>query len=156
MTGKGLSGGLYPMAATLMTPGLHAFFDTRPFVHVSTFGGAELGCVVAQAVLDVTEAPGFLDRVSEVSDRLAAAFDGLPFDLRRPGLMMGFRFERADGGMAAARAAYAQGPPGVQSPLEPARLFMSSNQPPTRLTQATSLPSAPANMTKRRPSDDAS
>ena len=60
--GKGLSGGIYPMAATLMTPELHAFFDTRPFVHVSTFGGAELGCAAALATLDVTEAPGFLER----------------------------------------------------------------------------------------------
>jgi putrescine aminotransferase len=109
VTGKGLSGGLYPMAATLMTARLHSFFDTRPFVHVSTFGGAELGCVVAQAVLDVTEAPGFLDRVSNVSDRLAAGFEGLPFELRRRGLMMGFRFEAPDGGVGAARAALDQG-----------------------------------------------
>ena len=109
VTGKGLSGGIYPMAATLMTATLHAFFDTRPFVHVSTFGGAELGCVVALATLDVTETPGFLERVNVVSGRLGAAFEHLPFELRRRGLMMGFRFERPDGGMAAARAAYDEG-----------------------------------------------
>ena len=63
VTGKGLSGGLYPMAVTLVTPELHAFFDTRPFVHVSTYGGAELGCAAALAVWDVVEAPGFLERV---------------------------------------------------------------------------------------------
>jgi acetylornithine/succinyldiaminopimelate/putrescine aminotransferase len=105
VAGKGLGGGIYPVAATLMTPQCHAFFDTRPFVHVSTFGGAELGCAVALAVLDVTEAPGFLERVNAVSDRLSSAFAGLPFELRRRGLMMGFRFDRPDGGMTAAAAA---------------------------------------------------
>jgi acetylornithine/succinyldiaminopimelate/putrescine aminotransferase len=109
VTGKGLGGGVYPVAATLMTPQCHAFFDTRPFVHVSTFGGAELGCAVALAVLDVTEAPGFLERVNAVSDRLCSAFAGLPFELRRRGLMMGFRFDRPDGGMTAAAAAYDAG-----------------------------------------------
>jgi acetylornithine/succinyldiaminopimelate/putrescine aminotransferase len=109
VTGKGLSGGLYPMAATLVTPELHAFFDTRPFVHVSTYGGAELGCAAALAVLDVVEAPGFLERVDAVSEFLTSAFTGLPFELRRRGLMMGFRFDRPDGGMTAARKVYEQG-----------------------------------------------
>jgi len=109
VTGKGLSGGLYPIAAALVTPELHAFFDTRPFVHVSTFGGSELGCATALATLEVTGAPGFLERVRAVSDRLAGAFADLPFELRRRGLMMGFRFEEQSGGMAAARAAYAEG-----------------------------------------------
>lgn len=109
VTGKGLGGGMYPVAATLMTGERHAFFETRPFVHVSTFGGAELGCAVALATLDVTEAPGFLERVGEVSERLGAALGGLRFELRRRGLMMGFRFDRPDGGMAAARAAYEAG-----------------------------------------------
>jgi putrescine aminotransferase len=109
VTGKGLGGGVYPVAATLMTADLHAFFDTRPFVHVSTFGGAELGCAAALAVLDLTEAPGFLERVREVSDRLADAFAGLPFELRRRGLMMGFRFAGPEQGPMAARAAYEAG-----------------------------------------------
>ena len=89
VTGKALSGGLYPITATLMKPEVHAFFDERPFVHVSTFGGAELGCATAIAALDVVEAPGFLARVNELSDRLAAGLEGLPFTLRRRGLMMG-------------------------------------------------------------------
>jgi acetylornithine/succinyldiaminopimelate/putrescine aminotransferase len=109
VVGKGLSGGIYPMAATVMVPELHAFFDTRPFVHISTFGGAEVGCAAALATLEITEAPGFLDRVNEVSERLGHAFAELPFELRRRGLMMGFRFDRPDGGLSAARKAYAAG-----------------------------------------------
>lgn len=106
VTGKGLSGGLYPIAATLMTRELHAFFDTHPHIHVSTFGGAEIGCAVALEVLDIVEEPGFLSRVSELSDRIREGFDGLSFDLRRCGLMMGLAFAEEGAGMMAAAALY--------------------------------------------------
>ena len=109
LTGKGLSGGVYPIAATLMTRELHAFFDEHPFIHISTFGGSELGCTAALTVLDVTEQRGFLDSVIEMSDRLAAGLDGLPFTVRRKGLMMGLKFDADGGGMLAAKLLYDQG-----------------------------------------------
>lgn len=109
ITGKGLSGGIYPISATLMTAELHAFFDAHPFVHLSTFGGAELGCAAALAVLDVIEAPGFGARVDEVAARFAAGFAGLPFTLRQRGLFMAFKFEAPEGGLMAARACYDAG-----------------------------------------------
>ena len=102
-TGKGLSGGLYPITATMMTAEIHAFFDDHPFVHISTFGGAELGCVAALACLDVIEAPGFLERVREVGARFEAEFAGLPFGLRRRGLFMGLKFPGPGDGMTATR-----------------------------------------------------
>jgi len=102
-TGKGLSGGVYPIAATLMTAEIHAFFDEHPFVHISTFGGAELGCVAALAVLDIVEAPGFAERVRTVGQRFEEGFAGLPFELRRRGLFMGLKFPKEGDGMTAAR-----------------------------------------------------
>lgn len=102
-TGKGLSGGLYPITATLMTPEIHAFFDSHPFVHVSTFGGAELGCVAALAALDVISAPGFLDRVDALGARFEHAFSGLAFTVRRRGLFLGLQFPSDGDGMAATR-----------------------------------------------------
>ena len=109
VTGKALSGGVYPISATLMSPELFAFFDDHPFVHVSTFGGAELGCVAALAVLDQIEAPGFLDRVHALGDRLADELGDLPFTLRRRGLFMGFKFEDPGGGLVATKAMIEQG-----------------------------------------------
>ena len=103
-TGKGLSGGIYPITATLMTAEVHAFFDEHPFVHVSTFGGAELGCVAALAGLDVIEAPGFLERVRALGDRFADGFASLPFTLRQRGLLMGLKFPGDGEGMLAARS----------------------------------------------------
>jgi len=94
ITGKGLSGGIYPITATLLTHEMHEVLDSQanPFVHISTYGGAELGCVAAQAVLDIIGEPGFLDRVGTLSERFEEAFAPLPFELRRRGLFMGLRF----------------------------------------------------------------
>lgn len=103
VTGKGLSGGIYPITATLMTREIHSFLDASPFVHVSTFGGAEIGCVAALCVLDILEEPGFLDRVKAVSEQLGEAFRGMPFELRRRGLMMGFKLPEQGAGMLATR-----------------------------------------------------
>ena len=66
--------------------------ETNPFVHISTYGGAELGCIAARAVLDVVGEPGFLEHVNLLSERFASELAPLPFELRRRGLFMGLRF----------------------------------------------------------------
>jgi acetylornithine/succinyldiaminopimelate/putrescine aminotransferase len=104
VTGKGLSGGVYPITATLMTAELHAFFADHPFVHISTFGGAELGCVAALAVLDVVEAPGFLERVVELGERFERGLTGVDGELRRRGLFMGLKLQNEGDAMLAAGA----------------------------------------------------
>lgn len=109
LTGKGLSGGVYPMAATMMTRRLHDFFLKHPFIHISTFGGAELGCVAALATLDVIQAEGFLEHVHEVARRLGQELAGLPFAIRQRGLMMGLVFPMERGGMFASKLLYDAG-----------------------------------------------
>jgi acetylornithine/succinyldiaminopimelate/putrescine aminotransferase len=109
ITGKGLSGGLYPITATLMTRELHALFDEEPFIHISTFGGAELGCAAALAVLDIVESPGFLERVGQLAEMFRDGLEGLPFELRQRGLMMGFKFAGEEGGILAAKMLFDAG-----------------------------------------------
>jgi acetylornithine/succinyldiaminopimelate/putrescine aminotransferase len=104
VTGKGLGGGLYPIAATLMTPQVHRFYDEQPFVHVSSYGGSDLGCAIALRVLDLVEAPGFLERVEEVGLRLEKELAVVPCEVRRRGLFMGLRWPHADAGILAAKA----------------------------------------------------
>lgn len=108
-TGKGLSGGVYPIAATLMRPEIHALFEEDPFIHISTFGGAEPGCAAALAVLDVVEAPGFLERVRALGERFEAGLAGLPLEVRRRGMFMGLRFPGEAGGITAARSLFDEG-----------------------------------------------
>jgi acetylornithine/succinyldiaminopimelate/putrescine aminotransferase len=109
VTGKGLSGGIYPIAATLMIPEVHRFFADHPFCHVSTFGGAELGCVAAAEVIDIVTAPGFLERVQAAGQRLGDAFADLPFGVRRRGMLLAFVFEDDHGGMHAMKALFDEG-----------------------------------------------
>ena len=109
VTGKGLSGGIYPISATLMTREIHSLFDTDPFIHISTYGGAEPGAAAALAVLDVVETPGFLDHVLELERRFTEGLAGLPFALRHLGLMMALAFPAPDAGMFAAKLLFDAG-----------------------------------------------
>jgi acetylornithine/succinyldiaminopimelate/putrescine aminotransferase len=99
VTGKGLSGGIYPIAATCYRAELNAFLHDNPFIHISTFGGAEVGCAVALKVLEISAEPAFLARVNELAGRLASGFEQLQarypetlVEVRQLGLMIGLGF----------------------------------------------------------------
>jgi len=114
--GKGLSGGIYPMAATCLAEPLESVFHRDPFVHISTFGGAEVGCPVALKVLEITSAPGFLAHVQELAAVFAAGFRELTprhadllVGLRQLGLMMGIELRHEAYGPLLTRAAFDHG-----------------------------------------------
>ena len=65
--------------------------------------------MAALTVLDIIEAPGFLDRVNELSDRFAAELQGLPFELRRKGLMMGLKLPVDGAAMALTQMLFQRG-----------------------------------------------
>ncbi|MEW6270080.1 MAG: aminotransferase class III-fold pyridoxal phosphate-dependent enzyme [Thermodesulfobacteriota bacterium] len=116
VTGKGLSGGLYPMSATVLTPRAAQWLEQDGWGHVSTFGGAEVGCRVAQKVLEITTRAGVLDGVQAISDRLAAGLETLRarhpdwlLEIRRQGVVMGLRFAHERGGQLMTRALHDAG-----------------------------------------------
>ncbi len=98
VTAKGLSGGIYPITATVYSDRLDSFFAENPFIHVSTFGGAEVGCHVALEVLDILEEEGFLAHVREMAAVFEEGFRELKerhpevlVEARQRGLMMGLK-----------------------------------------------------------------
>lgn len=103
ITGKGLGGGIYPVSALLLRDELEEFFDANPFAYVSTFGGAEIGCVAASAVIEEVSSAAFLEHVRRMGERFELAFAGLPFELRRFGMTMAFKFADEHGGVLAAK-----------------------------------------------------
>ncbi|NKQ34783.1 MAG: aspartate aminotransferase family protein [Chloroflexi bacterium] len=113
--GKGLSGGLYPISATILRTDLESVFHADPFIHISTFGGAELGCAVAAKVLEISSAPAFLQHVNEMAALFAAGFVQLQaahpilVRLRQKGLMMGIEMENEFCGPFFTKAAYDHG-----------------------------------------------
>ncbi|MEE4608323.1 MAG: aminotransferase class III-fold pyridoxal phosphate-dependent enzyme [Desulfobacteraceae bacterium] len=114
--GKGLSGGIYPMTATCFRPALESFFQQNPFIHISTFGGAEVGVPVALAVLAETTRPGFLEHVRELGRTFQAGFAALKekhpeilVGLRQLGLMMGIEMVNGHCGPILTKTLYDNG-----------------------------------------------
>jgi acetylornithine/succinyldiaminopimelate/putrescine aminotransferase len=114
--GKGLSGGIYPMSATCFGARLESFFHENPFIHVSTFGGAEVGCPVALKVLDISSRPEFLAHVSEISkviqdgiERLKTKHPGILVGVRGIGLMLGIEMANEVCGPVMTRTCYENG-----------------------------------------------
>jgi len=97
VTAKGLSGGIYPITATIYRDPLDRFWYDHPFIHISTFGGSEVGCYVALEVLNILQQPGFLDHVRQMADRFHVGLSGLQakhpalVEVRQRGLMMGLK-----------------------------------------------------------------
>ncbi len=98
--GKGLSGGIYPMAATCYRDKFDSFFEQNPFIHISTCGGSEIGCFTTLAVIKETTKSGFLNHVNEMAEfyhqaffDLKKRFSHLLIEIRQKGLMMGLKFQ---------------------------------------------------------------
>jgi len=114
--GKGLSGGLYPMSATCYRDELDSFMRENPFIHVSTFGGAELGCPVAERVLDISSSRAFLGRVNTLAARVENGLDVLSqqysdilTEVRQLGLFIGLKMNDQGYGPLMSIACYNSG-----------------------------------------------
>jgi acetylornithine/succinyldiaminopimelate/putrescine aminotransferase len=97
VTAKGLSGGIYPITATVYRDPLDRFLHDNPFIHISTFGGSEVGCYVALEVLNILQEPGFMEHVRQMAERFRDGLSQLRtnhpalVEVRQRGLMMGLK-----------------------------------------------------------------
>ncbi|MFZ5609980.1 MAG: aspartate aminotransferase family protein [Pseudomonadota bacterium] len=103
---KGIGGG-FPLGACLATQ--RAAQHMTAGSHGSTYGGNPLAMAVGNAALDLLLAPGFLDRVAVMGERLGTALDRLVaarpdmFEaVRGRGLMRGLKLKKPVGDMVAA------------------------------------------------------
>jgi len=115
VTGKGLSGGMYPIAAAILSHQAGAWLEENGWGHVSTFGGSEIGCVVASKVLEISADPGVLANVGRQAGRFAAGLADVqrrrPFlvEVRQTGLVIGLKFDHPFGAIHMMRCAYDSG-----------------------------------------------
>jgi acetylornithine/succinyldiaminopimelate/putrescine aminotransferase len=115
VTGKGLSGGMYPISATLLSERAGGWLKEDGWAHVSTFGGSELGCAVALKTLEITLRPETVANVERLASRLARELDELRarhsflVEVRQCGLVIGLKFDDPMGGMKMSKALYDQG-----------------------------------------------
>jgi acetylornithine/succinyldiaminopimelate/putrescine aminotransferase len=103
VTGKGLSGGVYPIAAAVIGARAAGWLHEYGWGHVSTFGGSELGCRVALKVLEMTTRPGVRSNVGHLTSvfesGLAAIRERESYltEVRQTGLIIGLRVDHPDG-----------------------------------------------------------
>ncbi len=114
--GKGLSGGVYPITATVLREPLESVFHADPFIHISTFGGSELGCRVAKRVLEISSSTDFLTNVNKLAEyfnegvqKLEEIHSGFLIGLRQMGLMMGIEMKDELCGPVLTKTAYDEG-----------------------------------------------
>lgn len=114
--GKGLSGGIYPLTATVIRTPLESVFHADPFIHVSTFGGAELGCVVTRKVLEMSSDFEFLlhinmlaQKFKTIINRLHVKHEDIIVNFHQLGLMMGLVTDSETSGLLLCKAAYEAG-----------------------------------------------
>lgn len=116
VTGKALSGGYYPMSAVIMNERAGQWLHEDGFAHLSSFNAAELGCVVASKVVEITAREStvgnvatlidlFTARLGELQQRHCRFFTGV----RQRGLIIGLQTAHPEGATALMAALYKHG-----------------------------------------------
>jgi acetylornithine/succinyldiaminopimelate/putrescine aminotransferase len=126
VTAKGLSGGIYPITAVLVNEQAGGWMKEDGFAHMSTFGGAEVGCAVACKVLDITTSPetkanvAFLaDYILEGLKKIQAKCPEFFTGIRAKGVIFGLEFANSpEGGKHAMRGLYENGVWAIYSSLD--------------------------------------
>lgn len=115
VTAKGLGGGVYPISAAVLSERVAGWLFENAWGHVSTSGGAEIGCRVAATVLELCSAPETLDNVRRMSAHLHEGLMAIqrrnPYlvEIRRVGLVMGLKLDAPQGALQLTRALYDKG-----------------------------------------------
>lgn len=75
LVGKGLSGGVVPIAAMVATPRAYAPFANDPYLHTSTFAASPLACAAATATIEVMRAADLPQRAATIGATLRAGLE---------------------------------------------------------------------------------
>jgi putrescine aminotransferase len=75
--GEALGGGVFAIGATVISQRLNTFMNAHPLIHLSTFGGSDLGCTVGLAALDLYEQVAPWKNAAHQGPRLAEALEKL-------------------------------------------------------------------------------
>ncbi len=127
--GKGITGGMYPISCCVTSPRAGAWLEEDGFAHMSTAGGAELGCIVALKVLEITRRPEVRSMVRYISDYLRSGLDEIQslypdffVGIRQHGVVMGLEFNHPEGAKPVMRRLYENGVWAIFSTLDPSVL----------------------------------
>ncbi|WP_214316968.1 class-III pyridoxal-phosphate-dependent aminotransferase [Nonomuraea sediminis] len=126
VTGKGLSGGIYPIAAVLVSERCAGWLTEDGFAHMASFGGAELGCVAAMKTLEICTRPETRSVVHYISDAVGSGLERIKADnagwftgIRQNGVVIGLEFDHPEGAKFVMRSLYENGVWAIFSTLDP-------------------------------------
>ncbi|HPI94187.1 MAG TPA: aminotransferase class III-fold pyridoxal phosphate-dependent enzyme [Deltaproteobacteria bacterium] len=77
IVGEAITSGMFPMTAMVFTPELKHFFDIHPLIHLCTFGGHDLGCLVAMTALDEYDRLEPWKNAARIGDRMVGELSAL-------------------------------------------------------------------------------
>ncbi len=127
--GKGITGGMYPISCCVVNERAGQWLKQDGFAHMSTAGGAELGCIVALKVLEITQRPEVASMVRYVSDFIRAGLDDIQAlypdfftGIRQNGVIMGLEFNDPEGAKPVMKHLYEHGVWAIFSTLDPSVL----------------------------------
>jgi putrescine aminotransferase len=100
LVGKGLSGGVVPVAAMVATVAAYGPFSRDPYLHTSTFAASPIACAAALAAVEALESEEVVPRARALGERLltdvraacAPYTGGLVREVRGRGLLIGLEF----------------------------------------------------------------
>ena len=119
VTAKGFSGGVYPIAAVGLRANTAGWLTDHGWGHVATFGGSEIGCRVAQRVLEITSRDSVVENVEHLAEHLRQGLEAIrvrqPFlrGVRQRGLVMGLETDHPQGAVYLQKALYDLGVWGI-------------------------------------------
>ena len=126
VTGKGISGGLYPIACVLASEKASGWLTEDGFAHMSTFGGAELGCIAAMKTLEICRRPETRSIVHWISHTIGSGLRAIQADypdwftgIRQNGVIFGLEFDHPQGAKYVMRHLYEGGVWAIFSTLDP-------------------------------------
>ena len=118
---------MYPIAAVLVSERCAGWLTEDGFAHISTFGGAELGCIAALKTLEICSRPETRSMVHYIADLVRAgpatrSSDDYPdwfIGIRQNGVVIGLEFDHPRGAKLVMRHLYENGVWAIFSTLDP-------------------------------------
>ncbi len=126
VTGKGISGGMYPLSAVLVSERASGWLTEDGFGHISTFGGAELGCIAGLKALEICSRAETRSMVHYISDLIGRGLRAIQAEypqwlvgIRQNGVVIGLEFAHPQGAKFVMRELFAHGIWAIFSTLDP-------------------------------------
>lgn len=107
VTGKGLSGGFYPMSAVIMNEKAGSWLREDGFAQVSSFNASEIGCIVGSKVMEILGREETRENVRMLTDTFREGLTALQkkhssflTQVRQCGVICGLKTSHPLGGVA--------------------------------------------------------